>query len=328
MTFNVHNTQDYLSQEALDYLRQNDCQVRFRKWEGLPDQEAVMCREIRGVHAVIAGGEDYTRKVFEAADRLKIVARTGAGYEHVDLGAARGFGVWVTNTPGATGSAVAEFTVGLILSLLRNIHGMASSMKHGKWEKYQGRELGGLALGVVGTGSIGKHLIRLASGFGTRILAYDTQPESALVAKWKMEYLPLDDLMAQSDIVSINVPLNGGTRGMIDDRRLGLMKRTAYLVNTSRAAVVDREALLRMLREDQIAGAALDVHDPAPCLPDDPLASLENVLATPWSAFNTQEAIERMSIEAARDVVGVLLGREPEHPVGELEAVRTDIAGP
>ena len=319
MAFKVHNTQSHLSDEALSYLSANGCEVSYHKWQALPEEEEVICREIRGMHAVIAGGEYYTRKVFDTADQLKIIARSGAGYDRVDLAEATAHGVWVTNTPGATSPAVSEFTMGLILCMLRNIHGMAQDMKRGKWEPFHGRELGKLTLGIVGAGSIGQAVIKQARGFGTKILAYDIRPCQDFASKWQVEYVPLDDLMSLADVVSIHVSLNEHTLGLINERRLKLMKESAYLVNTSRAPVVDRADLLKVLQAKRIAGAALDVHDPAPCAPDDPLVLLDNVLATPWSAFNTEGATARMAITAAKDVVAVLHGRVPEHPVNKLD---------
>ena len=281
MAFVVRNTQQYLTQEAQSYLAENGCQVSQVAWQDLSEDE--MCRAISGVDATIAGGEPYTRRVFDAADRLKIVARTGTGYDKIDLAAATEHGVWVTNTPGESGpaEAVADFALGLILCLLRNICGTAHDMKRGKWEPFRGRELGSLVLGIIGTGAIGRRVIQRARGFGSRVLAYDIRPDETLAARWQVEYVSLDELMAQSDVVSIHILLDGDTRGLIDAHKLSLMKPTAYLVNTSRASVVDKTALLSVLHAKKIAGAALDVHDPAPCAPDDPLVQLDNVLATP-----------------------------------------------
>lgn len=318
MTFRVHNTQSYLTEEALNLLAENGCEVSYRQWQDLPEEESEVCREIRGVDAVIAGSEHYTRQVFRAADKLRVVARTGAGIEKIDLEAATEHGVWVTNTPAANGPAVADFTIGLILCLLRNLHGMACDMKQGKWKKFRGRELGNMTLGIVGTGTIGRQVIKRAKGFGTQILGYDLDPDEEFASEWQVRYLPLDDLMAQSDVVTIHVPLNEETCALIDERRLKLMQETAYLVDASRPFVVDRVALLKMLQAREIAGAALDVHDPETWGPDDPLMRLDNVLATPWTAYNTQEAVARMSISAARDVVAVLQGHTPKYPVNEV----------
>ena len=320
MKFRVHNTQEYLSSEARRYLESFDCQVSHGSWDGLSEED--ICREIRDVEAVIAGGEGYTSKVLRSAGRLKIIARTGVGYDHVDVGAATAQGVWVTITPGATSQAVAEFTIGLILSLLRNIHGLASDTKNGRWQKFRGRELGSLTVGVVGAGAIGREVIKRVVGLGAQVLAYDVKPEQDFAAQWQCEYTSLDDLLARSDVVCLHVPLNDDTRALISGRRLQLMKETAYLVDTSRPSVVDRSALLKALEVEAIAGAALDVHDPLPCAPDDPLLRLDNVLSTPWTAFNTEEAVARMSIMAARDVVAVLQGKPPQHPVNDVPGAR------
>jgi phosphoglycerate dehydrogenase-like enzyme len=305
-----------MSPESLKYLEQNDCRISHRKWDGLPEEE--ICWEIQGMDAVIAGNEPYTRKVFEAANKLKIVARAGIGYDSVDLAAATEHGVQVTNTPIATSPAVADFTICLILCLLRNIHAMAQETERGTWKKFLGRDLGALTLGIVGAGAIGRRVVKRARAFGTTVLAHDVQPDEAFAAEWNVDYVPLDDLMSRSDVVSIHVPLNEDTRGFINEKRLKLMKKTAYLIDTSRPTVVDRGALLKALQAKEIAGAALDVHDPIPCEPNDPLVQLENVLVTPWSAAYTEETLARVSITAAKDVVAVLQGRAPTHPLNEV----------
>ena len=193
-------------------------------------------------------------------------------------------------------------------------------MKGGQWHQFCGRELGSLTLGIVGAGSIGREVIIRARGFGARILAYDVRTDDDFAEQWQVQWAELDELMAQSDIVSIHVPLNGQTKGLLDGRRLKLMKKRSYLVNTSRAPVVEKEALIELLQGHEIAGAAIDVHDPAPCPPDDPLVQMDNVIATPWTAYKTEEAIARMCITAATDVVTVLHGKEPEFPVNTLPA--------
>ena len=325
MKFRVHNTQEYLSSEARHHLESFDCQVSHGSWDGFSEED--ICREIRDLDAVIAGGEGYTSKVLRSADRLKIIARTGAGYDHVDVGAATKKGIWVTITPGATSPAVAEFTIGLIFSLLRNIHGLASDTKNGRWQRFRGRELGSLTVGVVGAGSIGREVIKRAVSLGAQVVACDVEPERDFSAQWQCEYTSLDDLLARSDVVCLHVPMNDSTRALISERKLRLMKETAYLVDTSRPSVVDRSALLKALQAGAIAGAALDVHDPMPCAPDDPLLRLDNVLATPWTAFNTEEAVARMSIMAARDVVSVLQGKPPLHPVNHLPEARGVVVG-
>ena len=316
MPFNVINTQHYLTNDARTFLEKNDCEILDDSLSNLTEDE--FCREIRGIHAVIAGSEQYTDKVFRAADKLKIVARTGAGYDQVDLGAATKNAVWVTTTPGAGMHAVSDFTLGLILCLLRNIPAMVQEMKNGEWKQFAGRELADMTLGVIGVGVIGQEVIKKARGFGASVLAYDIYHDHTFAENWQIRYVSLDELMAQSDIVSLHTALNEHTQGLIDERRLKMMKKDAYLVNTSRPGVVVKDALINILKAKEIAGAAIDVHDPAPCAPDDSLVQLDNVIATPWTAYKTEEAIDRMCNTAVRDIVTVLRGETPHFPVNEL----------
>ncbi len=318
MAFELLDTTSYLVDEAKDYLQKHNCRIRRCALAGMTVDESR--REMQGVQAVIAGGDEHwTDELLGAAAGLKIVARTGAGVETVDLAAAARRGIWVTNTPGATSNAVADFTLGLIICLLRNIPSAAEDMKKGKWNRFRGRELGSLTLGIVGAGSIGKEVIKRARGFGARILAYDITPDSEFAEEWGVQYVSLDELMSRSDIVSLHCSLNEKTRGLIDGRRLKLMKKEACLVNTSRAQVVEKEALVAVLRVHGIAGAAIDVHDPAPCPPDEPLVALDNVIVTPWTAYNTQESVSAMCMSAVIDAVSVLEGRTPRFPVNKPE---------
>ena len=318
MPFELIDTTHYLVDEAKDYLQKHNCRIRQCALAGMTVDESR--REMQGVQAVIAGGDEHwTDELLAAAGETKIVARTGAGVETVDLAAAARRGIWVTNTPGATSNAVADFTLGLILCLLRNIPSAAEDVKKGEWNRFRGRELGSLTLGIVGAGLIGKEVIKRARGFGARILAYDIAPDSEFAEEWGVQYVPLDELMSRSDIVSLHCVLNEKTMGLIDGRRLKLMKKEACLVNTSRAPVVEKEALVSVLKAHRIAGAAIDVHDPAPCAPDDPLVALDNVIVTPWTAYNTQESVSAMCMSATIDAVSVLEGGTPRFPVNKPE---------
>ena len=316
MPFNVINTQHYLTRGARTCLETNGCEIIDDPLSDLTEDD--FCRIIRGIDAVIAGSERYTEKVFRAADKLKIIARTGAGYDQVDLSAATKNAVWVTTTPGAGSHAVSDFTIGLILCLLRNIPAMAQEMKNGEWRQFAGRELSSMTVGVIGVGAIGQEVIKKARGFGANVLAFDIYHDHDFAEKWETRYVALDELMAQSDIVTLHTALNEHTQGLIDARRLKLMKKGAYLVNTSRPDVVVKDALIEILKNKRIAGAAIDVHDPAPCSPGDSLVQLDNVIATPWTAYKTEEAIDRMCDTAVNDVITVLKGGAPRFPVNEL----------
>jgi phosphoglycerate dehydrogenase-like enzyme len=316
MAFNVINTQKHLSAEALRLLESADCRVRYVNLVALSEDE--VRREVVNVEGIVAGSEGYTAKVLEAADRLKIIARTGVGIDQIDLTAATKRGVRVTNTPGATNAAVAEFTMGVIISMIRGIVDMSRAMRSGNWHPVCGRELGSMTLGIIGTGGIGRRVISIARGFGCKVIANDVLVDEEFALQWGIEYLPLDDLLRRSDVVSIHCGLNESTRGMIGARELALMKRSAYLVNTARPFIVDHNALTNKLKSGELAGAAIDVHHPVPCEPDNDLVVLDNVLPTCWSAYNTAEAIADMSRRAAKDLIAVLEGREPRDPVNQL----------
>ena len=277
--------------------------------------EADFCQELSTAAAVVAGGECYSATAFDAARALKIVARHGVGVDHVDLEAAAQHGVWVTNTPGATNHAVAEFTIGLILSVLRHIPTMASDIKQGIFVRTQGEELGRLPIGVIGAGGIGKEVIRLARSFGAKALACDIHHDEQFANQYQVAYLSLDQLLQQADIVTLHCGLDDSTHEMIGERQLKLMKPRALLVNTARPEIIDREALVACLEGKGIAGAAIDVWETAPVPVDDPLLRMENVLATSWSAFNTVGAVETMCRVAAEEIARVLQGEQPLHAV-------------
>ena len=319
MSFNIIDTSPYLTDEARQYLEDNDCRIEAIDLSNL--DEAGFCDALRGVHGVIACGESWTDTTLGAGAResLKCVARTGAGVDHVDLEAATRHGIQVTNTPGATSHAVGDFAIGLFLCLLRDIPRAAQNMKNGVWQQHRGRELGALTIGVVGTGGIGREVIRRLRGFGSDVLAFDVHEDEGFATECGVTYLPLPELMRRADIVSLHCPLLPETTGLIDAALIQSMKKDAYLVNTSRAPVVDRDALTAALDAGYIAGAAVDVHDPVPCDPEDPLVMLDNVLATPFMAYSTQECIARMCITAVKDLVAVLNGEAPVYPVNTIE---------
>ena len=317
MKFEVINTQMNLIAEAKTALEEDGCRTRIVDLEALSEDE--MCREISGVEGVIAGGENYTQKVFEAADRLKIISRAGVGVDHIDLQAATNHGVWVANTPGATNKAVGEFTIGLILGLIRKIPIMIRNMKANIFDRLQGRELASLTLGVIGTGGIGKHVIRLARGFGSTILASDIREDVQFAQQFQVRYVSLDELLSQSDVVTIHCGLDENSRGMIGEEQLSRMKNTAYLVNTARGPIVDKQSLIRCLKAGKIAGAAIDPYEPFPCAPNDPLVQLDNVLPTSWSAFNTQEAVDAIGRTAVQNLLAVRRGERPLYSVNEVE---------
>ena len=216
------------------------------------------------------------------APRLKLV-QTGAGYDNIDLEACTRAGVQVCNAAGVNADAVAEHVLALLLCRYKNLLPLDGGMKAHREVRaldYAGGELAGKTIGLVGLGAVGKRVAALCRAFGMRVLAYTRSPFSLE----GVEAAELDRLLCESDVVSLHVPLNESTRHLIDADRLRLMKRDALLINTSRGAVVDQEALIRALESGQIGGACLDVFEEEPLPDESPLRDLENVILTPHTA--------------------------------------------
>ncbi len=256
---------------------------------------------------VICGAEPLTREVLQACPCLALVMKHGVGIDNIDLAAATRLKIAVANAPGTNTESVADLTVGLMLALLRRTYDAVDSTRAGGWERFIGRELGALTVGVVGTGRIGMAVIHRLQGFGSTVLAYDVVRNEALASQLGFSYVDLDPLLEQADIVTLHVPLSDDTRELIGRRELGLMKDTACLVNLARGELVDEPALCDALREGRLAGAAVDVYAVEPPQ-SSALLTLDNVLATPHIAAYTQEAMERMDRACAETILDTLRG--------------------
>jgi D-3-phosphoglycerate dehydrogenase len=261
---------------------------------------------------IVCGAEPIDRDVLRASERLRMVMKHGVGVDNIDIEAATELGILVASTPGANTEAVADLCVAMMLVVLRGICKAGNSTKAGGWDRFVGHELGGLTAGVVGTGRIGRKVIERLRGFGTRVLAYDVAADEPLAARLRFRYVPLTELLVESDIVTLHVPLLEQTRMMIADRELKLMKKTAYLVNVARGELIDEAALYRHLQAGTIAGAALDVFTAEPPQRS-PLLRLDNVFATPHIAAYTYEAMERMDRSCAETIIAVMSGKAHEN---------------
>lgn len=263
----------------------------------------------------IAGTGPVTDAHLDAAPRLRVVARYGVGVDAVDLAAATARGVVVTNTPGANSDAVADHAVGLLLAALRGIAAGDRRVRAGAWTVSRGRELGSLTVGVVGFGRIGRGVAHRLQGFGTRILAYDPAVDDAQVRAAGAEPAALADLPARCDAVSLHAP---GGRTLVDAAWLRDCRAGLVLVNTARADLVDEPVLADALRGNRVAAYAADTlagesgGAPSPLLAVD-LA--DRVVVTPHLGAQTMEAVDRMGSLAVADVLAVLAGTSPTHPV-------------
>ncbi len=271
---------------------------------------------LRDADAVVASSDPYNRRVFSECPHLKVVSRCGVGYDSIDVSAATESGVVVTITPGAMTEAVADYAFALILAIARKIPQGDALMRSGGWGEYPGVLVYGKTLGLVGFGAIGRGTARRAVGFGMRILAYDpawAPPADGQAADIPgVEFVGLDELLAESDFVSLHAPATPETRGMFDADRFGQMKKSAYFINTARGALVNEPDLIQALTEGVIAGAAIDVYTKEPVSPDDPLRTAPNCVLTPHNAFNAVEAAALMSQRSAENVLAVRRGVTPD----------------
>ncbi len=254
--------------------------------------------------------------LIEAAPRLRAISVMAVGYDSIDLTAATAHGVAVCHTPGILTETTADLTFALLLAAARRVVEGDAYVRAGRWrawgpELLLGRDLFGATLGIVGMGAIGEAVARRAAGFSMRILYYNRRPRPEAEAALGASYVALDDLLRRSDFVSLHVPLTGETTGLVGARELALMPSRAILINTARGPVVDQRALYLALRDGGIAAAGLDVFDPEPLPPDDPLLTLSNVVVLPHLGSASVATRSRMAEVAVENLIAALSGREP-----------------
>lgn len=261
-------------------------------------------------HALLVRSETkVTEAMLEKAPELKVIGRAGIGVDNIDVPAATHRGIAVLNAPGANTVSAAEHTFALLLALLRHVADAAGTMRAGKWDRkaFEGRELRGKTLGVVGLGRIGAHVTKIARAFGMRVVAHDPFLPEARAAELGVDLLPLDDMLRVADVVTLHLPLTDETRALLDTRRLRLLPKGAVLVNAARGGLVDEGALVDALTDGTLAGAALDVYSKEPLPADHPLRRAPHVVLTPHLAASTAEAQARVSKEICAAVREALL---------------------
>lgn len=283
-----------------------------------PDPGAETLKRVIGDADVLVVRTQLPSDLLERPHRLLGIVRHGTGLDLIPVEAATAQAIPVANVPGVNAEAVAEYCVGALLSLARQFHAMDRDLRASGWNESRRRaadtiELSGRTIGIVGLGAIGRRIAEICHhGFGMRVLGHQRRLERLPAF---VEATDLDTLFATSDFVSLNCPLTPETRHLLDERRLRMMKPHALVVNASRGAVVDEQALARALAERRIAGAALDVYGEQPLRRDHPFLGLPNVLLTPHAAGLTQEASRRMSEGTAAEVLRLLAGERPANLV-------------
>jgi len=260
---------------------------------------------------VVRSGTQVTRDVIEAATKLKVIGRAGAGLDNVDVEAASKRGIIVMNAAGGNTIATAEHTFALLMSVARNVPQACASLKGGKWDrtKYQGVELYRKTLGVVGLGRIGCEVARRAAAFGMQVIAFDPFLSPDRIREMEVEPVALPDLLKRMDYLTVHTPLTDETRGLIGDAQFALMKKGARIVNCARGGIIDEGALVRAIKSGLVAGAALDVFVEEPPPAGHELLALPQVIVTPHLGASTEEAQLSVALDIAAGVRDALLGR-------------------
>lgn len=276
--------------------------------------------------ALLVIAAPITARVIAELGRCRVIGRFGAGLDNVDVAAATEAGIQVVNVPAASVQEVSDHALAMILALGRRLIALDAAVRDGRWssglEDGRVQRLHAQVVGVVGLGRIGGALARKLAALGVTVLAHDPLVGDDALRDCSAVRVELAELLRRSDYVSVHAPLTPETRGMLSGAELALMKPSAYLINVSRGAIVDHAALVEALREGRIAGAGLDAFEQEPLAADDPLLGLSNVILTPHAAHYSVESAEELRHTVLDDVLGVLAGRPPLHPVNRLAHLR------
>jgi len=278
----------------------------------VPFKKEQLLEEIENAVALVVGLEKIDGEILGKARNLKVIAKHGVGVDNIDLAAARDFGIRVANSPRTNTQAVADLAFGFMLSLARSIPIANHTTKNGEWLRYDGVSVWRKTIGIIGLGAIGRAVAKRATGFDMKILGYDVTEPTDEEKELGIVRTPLEELLAQSDFVTLHVPLLPETKGMIGEKELQRMKPGAFLINTARGGIVDEEALYRALVNKTIAGAGIDAFETEPPV-DNPLLKLDNVIATPHMGAYTIEANNLTSELTVKNVLDILNGKGSPH---------------
>jgi D-3-phosphoglycerate dehydrogenase len=267
---------------------------------------------------IIAGTEPITDRIMSCATNLKLISRVGIGLDSVDLLAAERRGILVSYTPDAPAPAVAELTIGLMISLLRSVQVANLKMHAGQWQRYFGRRIAEVCIGVIGVGRVGSGVIRRLQSFGTpRILANDLKPNHEIDREFKMEWVTKEQIYREADVITLHVPLTAQTKGMIRESELRMMKPDTLLINTARGGIISEDDLSAVMKEGLLGGAAVDVFIQEPYA--GPLAEIERCLLTSHMGSMSVDCRTRMELEATEEAVRFLLGKPLQGQVPQEE---------
>jgi D-3-phosphoglycerate dehydrogenase len=284
-------------------------------------KEPELAELIADVDILVAGTEIISDFVMSRAPRLKLISRVGVGLDGVDLVAAEQRGIRVSYTPEAPAPAVAELTIGLMLSLLRGVHVANAQLHRGEWHRHFGRRIPEVTVGIIGTGRIGSRVLRRLAGFGTpRVLVNDLRPDTTVAPALKLEWVDKEEIYRHADLISVHVPLTAHTRNMIRREHLEQMKPDALLVNTARGGIINERDLADVLAAGHLGGAAIDVFEQEPYL--GPLAAIDRCVLTSHMGSMSVDCRTRMEIEATEEAVRFVSGQPL---IGAVPATEYDL---
>ena len=313
--------------EAVSHLRDAGHEVEVWPGDLPPSPEALLAALADADAALTMVTDRIDAPMLAASPRLRVIANMAVGYDNVDPAVAAAAGVWLTNTPGVLAETTADMAFALLMAAARNVVSSDRDTRAGGWRTWSptaflGQDIFGATLGIVGLGEIGAAMARRAAGFNMRILYASLNRKPELEARMGLTYVPLEDLLRQSDFVSLHTPLSPQTTRLMGAPQFALMKRSAILINTARGKVVDQDALVAALRAGGLAGAALDVTDPEPLPLAHALFSLPNVIITPHIASASFTTRSKMAEMAAGNILAALSGREPPNAVNRPAHLR------
>ncbi|SMC19905.1 D-3-phosphoglycerate dehydrogenase [Clostridium acidisoli DSM 12555] len=316
MSYKVLITED-IDDEGKEYLRKFGYEIKLAS----DISEKNLIEEVKDCDAILVRMANITEKIIRSGNKLKVISKFGVGTDNINLEAATKHGIQVTNSKESNKNSVAEYTIGLIIALSKQFFLYDKEIRKGNFQirNRLGMDVEGKTLGIIGAGAIGELVAKKAVyGFGMKIIEYKRNLNLEINSE-NIKYTDdLDYVLKASDFVSLHVPLTSATKYMIGKRELELMKKEAFLINTARGEVVDTEALASVLKENKIAGAAVDVFEGEIPSKDNPLLGLENVILTPHTAAHTKEAFIRMSVHPAIGIHEVLSKKKPSWPVNEI----------
>lgn len=298
-SFAIHNPKPYqkLIQEGYEVIRNP---------YDRPMTQEEMEKNITEVVGVIIGVDPLNRAVLQKATNLKAIAKYGVGIDNIDIDFAKEKGIKVSRTVGANFEAVADYTIGLMLAVARKINTIDRESRKGNWRKIMAMEVYGKNLGIIGTGQIGKRVAKRAKGFDMSILAFDLNPNRQFAEQYKVQYVDLDTIYKEADIITLHVPLSNKTRHMISKREFSMMKNNAIVLNTARGGLIDEEALYDALKNNRIYGAGIDVFEQEPPA-NRKLFELDNIIISSHCAASTYEAVDKMGAMAVENLIRDLL---------------------